>query len=279
MRPRLDASCASATCPPLSWYAPNRYTIVPGQPACRQIMNGVAATDSISTPRAFWCARKLAVPLALMAQTPRPARPRPRRHRGAAGRAAIPASSVTGHTLIAAPAPISAPRTPPRPVTHRAATDSATGTTSNLADDDRAEQRHAAHPVPGPGQGPAAPGPRPQHEGDGQVTGDGQEHEVVHVAAWQAAGQPEDQGRARRILPHRVGHRERAVGETACVPLLVQAHVTDPARDGGVQVKTRPRREPYHPEHGRRDALPPGHQLLVPPSPDTGPALPTASVC
>jgi hypothetical protein len=28
----------SATCPPLSFYAPNRYTTVPGQPACRQIM-------------------------------------------------------------------------------------------------------------------------------------------------------------------------------------------------------------------------------------------------
>ena len=131
MRPRLDASCASATCPPLSWYAPNRYTSVPGQPTCRQIMNGVAATDSISTPRAFWCARKLAVPLALMAQaaaSTAAAATTPRR----CWPGAIPASSVTGHTLIAAPAPISAPRTPPRPVTHRAATDSATGTTSNL---------------------------------------------------------------------------------------------------------------------------------------------------
>ena len=68
-RPRRDASCASAACPPLNCHAPNRNTTVPDQPACRQIMNGVAVTDSISTPRAFWCVRKLAVPLAKMAQT------------------------------------------------------------------------------------------------------------------------------------------------------------------------------------------------------------------
>ena len=105
------------------------------------------------------------------------------------------------------------------------------------ADDDRAEQRHAAHPVPGPGQGPAAPGRPAQHERDGQVAADGQEHEEVHVVARQAAGQPEDQGGARRILPLRVGYRKRAVGETACVPLLVQARVAVPARGGGVQVK------------------------------------------
>ena len=127
------------------------------------------------------------------------------------------------------------------------------------ADHDRAEQRHAAHPVPGPGQGSAAPGPCAQHEGDGQVAADGQEHEVFHVAAGQAAGQPEGQGRAGRILPHRVGYREPAVGETAGVPLLVQARVAVPPRDGGGQVKARPRREPDHPQHGRRDDLPPGH--------------------
>jgi hypothetical protein len=130
-RPRSDASCASATCPPLSWYAPNRYATVPCQPACRQIMNGVAATDSISTPRAFWCARKLAVPLAKKAQTAAStaaAAAIPRR----CWPGASPASSVTGHAFTAAPAPIRAPRTLPRPVTHRAATDSATGTTSNL---------------------------------------------------------------------------------------------------------------------------------------------------
>ena len=130
-RPRPDASCASATCPPLSWYAPNRYTTVPDQPACRQIMNGVAATDSISTPRAPACARKLAVALGKTAQTAAStaaAAARPRR----CWPGAIPASSVTGQALIAAPAPIRAPRTPPRPVTHKAATESVTGTTSNL---------------------------------------------------------------------------------------------------------------------------------------------------
>ena len=111
--------------------APKRYTTVPGQLASRQIISGVAATDSTSTPRAAWWVRKLTVAGAKMTQTTSSTRTvvvRVRRH----WPGAVPASSMSGHTLTAAPAPISTPRTSPFPATHRAATASASDITSNL---------------------------------------------------------------------------------------------------------------------------------------------------
>ena len=130
-RHSLDASSAIVTSSPLSCIAPYRYTTAPCHPACRQIRNGVAATDSISTSRAPWCARKLIVgprkATQVAASTAAAAARTRRRWPGAA-----PASSVTGHAFTAAPAPIRRPRTPPRLVTLAAATEIATGMMSSL---------------------------------------------------------------------------------------------------------------------------------------------------
>jgi hypothetical protein len=131
-------------------------------------------------------------------------------------------------------------------------------------DCDQAEQRNPTHPVPGPGSRPAAPGPHPQHERDGQVTADGKEHEVSRVTARQVAGQPEGDGRARRVLPHRIGHRKGTVGQTACKPPLVDADVAVHVRRRGTQVKNGPRYEPHRPERGRPVGDPPCFEPAAP---------------
>jgi hypothetical protein len=111
-------------------------------------MNGTATADSISTPRASWCARKLIVgpgkkakgasTTAMAAET--------RRHCPGA----VPASRVTGHAFTTVAAASSTPRTPPRPAAQSAATDSMTGIMSSLptVSEPRTGTPHAQYQAP-----------------------------------------------------------------------------------------------------------------------------------
>ena len=94
-------------------------------------MNGTATADSISVPRASWCARKLIVGPRRKARAANTAARAGSTRRHCQG--AVPASSVTGHAFTAAAAASSPPRTPPRPAAQSAATDSMTGIMSSLS--------------------------------------------------------------------------------------------------------------------------------------------------